>query len=136
MRLVHISLILLTILTFIACNDTLSEGERLEERLYGEWVTLDTARDIRTEIIFREDKSYESTIFTESEIRENGTWSVDDNTLTRFPAKCYSGPEVTTCSNRNPGEIEFVQEGFLLKIRKIDFELGIDSLFVQTYTPN
>lgn len=136
MRPIHILLIFMTIFSFIACNDTLSAGEKFEERLYGEWATLDTARDIRTEIIFREDKSYESTIFADSEIRENGTWSVEGNTLNRLPQKCYSGPEVTTCSNRNPGEIEFVTEGFLLKIRKIDFELGIDSLFVQTYTPN
>lgn len=121
------------ILTLMACNGVDPEEIDNKSRLYGEWTTLDESRDIRTNVIFREDLTYESTIKSDPEIRENGTWDMNGSTLMRDPSKCYAGASVTTCSNRNDGEISFTEDGFDISVHKVDFELNIDTTYVISY---
>lgn len=126
-------LIASTLITLVACNDVDQAQIDEEERIMGEWTTLDSNRNIRTDFTFREDKTYESTIHDETEIRENGSWSISSSVLSRNPSKCYRGADVVSCSNRNDGQIEWTSDGFVLKVHKFDYELDIDTTYVMEF---
>lgn len=121
------------LMAMIGCEPVAVPGEDSKDQLYGEWTTLDQERDVRTDILFRDDLTYESTIQTDPEIRENGTWDLQGEILVREPSKCYVGASSTTCSNRNNGNINFTEDGFEIEIHKVDYELNIDTTYVIVY---